>query len=277
MNLPPKFIKLTRFLSWIFADPRSLFAEMSAIRRGAEFAKTFQPVETLDVRNDRVRNNDLEKIFDCHTEGRGIWKWRHYFNIYQQHLSKFVGMDVNLLEIGVFSGGSLDMWQQYFGKQCKIYGVDIDEVCRAYEGAQTRIFIGDQEDRFFWKKFREEVKKLDVVIDDGGHKPDQQIVTLEEVLPYMNPGGVYICEDVHGTENEFTHYCVSLIKNLNAMDTHPDGGISANCLQRWIKGIYFYPFVTVIEKSERPVERLIADKRGTIWRPFNKPISEVRA
>ena len=53
-----------------------------------------------------------------------------------------------------------------------------------------KVFIGDQADRKFWSQFRREVPILDLVIDDGGHEPEQQIVSLEELLPHLRPGGV---------------------------------------------------------------------------------------
>ena len=37
----------------------------------------------------------------------------------------------------------------------------------------------------------------------AGHTPEQQIVTLEEMLPHLRPGGVYLCEDVHGIHHDF--------------------------------------------------------------------------
>jgi hypothetical protein len=58
-----------------------------------------------------------------------------------------------------------------------------------------KIFIGDEEDRKFWRRFKAEVPAVDIVIDDGGHQTQQQVVTLEELLPHLRPGGVYICED----------------------------------------------------------------------------------
>jgi len=78
-------------------------------------------------------DNPLWDYFQAHAEGHGIWKWEHYFEIYQRHLGKFVGRDVAFLEIGIYSGGSLPMWRSYFGERCAIYGVDIEEACKAYE------------------------------------------------------------------------------------------------------------------------------------------------
>src|SRR5947207_11688241 len=40
------------------------------------------------------QHNPLLAYFEAHRQGRGIWKWRHYFDVYHRHLAKFVGKDV---------------------------------------------------------------------------------------------------------------------------------------------------------------------------------------
>jgi hypothetical protein len=76
------------------------------------------------------------------------------------------------------------MWRSYLGPGCRVYGVDIQD-CRAFESEGVRIFISDQADPDFWRRFREDVRVLDVVIDDGGHMYEQQTVTLEQLLPHL--------------------------------------------------------------------------------------------
>lgn len=216
--------------------------------------------------------NPLLKYFSEHCEGRGVWKFNHYFEIYERHFSRFRGQDVHVLEIGVYSGGSLEMWKSYFGPASKIYGVDINRRCKAYESDSVRVFIGNQGDREFWKRFREDVPTLDVVIDDGGHIPQQQIVSLEELLPHLRPSGVYVCEDVHGPFNEFSAYLCGLGQDLNSAHFRGNPGdnercwiSSANQLQSAIAGIHFYPYMAVIERTLAPVVELIAPKRGSEW------------
>src|SRR3954468_13923984 len=68
-------------------------------------------------------DSPLERYFDSVSEGPGIWKWRHYFPVYHRHLSKFVDKEVHIVEIGIYSGGSLPMWLDYFGEGCHVYGV----------------------------------------------------------------------------------------------------------------------------------------------------------
>ena len=53
----------------------------------------------------------IEAYAKAHTTGLGIHEWDHYLPVYDRHFAKFRGTEVHILEIGVFSGGSLEMWQ----------------------------------------------------------------------------------------------------------------------------------------------------------------------
>ena len=221
--------------------------------------------------------NPLEQYFDANREGPGIWKWRHYFDVYHRHLARFVGRPVNVLEVGVYSGGSLGMWRSYFGPAATIYGMDIEPACKAYETDGVRVVIGDQADRGFWRRFRADVPGLDVVIDDGGHETHQQVATIEELLPHLRPGGVFICEDVHGLTNGFAAYAMGLAQNLHAFDVGEEQGnperrifIRATPFQAAVRSVHVYPYVVVIERNDAPVAELVAPKHGTQWQPFLK-------
>merc|ERR550532_3306564 len=65
-------------------------------------------------------------FFNSRTKGHGIHKWLQYFPAYQRHLGKFIGREVHVVEIGIQSGGSLDMWKSVFGAGAHVYGCDID-------------------------------------------------------------------------------------------------------------------------------------------------------
>jgi hypothetical protein len=220
----------------------------------------------LDVKQESCGEpSPLEKYFENHLEGPGIWKWLHYFDIYHRHLKKFIGQEVNILEVGIYSGGSLGMWKEYFGAKCHIYGIDIEPACKCYEDSQTTVLIGDQEDRNFWKKAKNSMPPVDIIIDDGGHMPNQQKVTLEETLPHIKPGGVYICEDIHGDDNSFSAYATGYVRHLNKFDLE-----RLTNFQRSIHSMHFYPFITVIEKHGTRPDKFVSSKRGTLWQPFFK-------
>jgi hypothetical protein len=206
--------------------------------------------------------NPLWEYFQHHKEGPGIWKWEHYFDIYHRHFAQFVGQQVHVLEIGIYSGGSLEMWRSYFGEKSHVYGVDIEGACKAYENEHVSVFIGDQADRTFWHTFRQSVAGIDILIDDGGHTPEQQQTTLEEMLPYLRPGGVYLCEDVHGRTHRFAAFASSLVAELNCWNHE------ASRFQASIHSIHFYPYLVIIEKHRVLPKKLTAPKQGTEWQPF---------
>jgi hypothetical protein len=218
--------------------------------------------------------NPLRAFFDSRTTGPGVWKWRHYFDIYHRHLSKFRGQPVRVVEIGIYSGGSLDMWREYFGTGLMLHGVDIEAACKTYERPGVQVHIGDQADRGFWRAFTKATGPIDVIIDDGGHTPEQQRVTLEETLPQLRPGGVFICEDIHGRGNGFTTFVSRLVDELHAstpsISDDPEKQVFtlASSLQSTIHSVHHYPFVVVIEKRLSPVGELASAKHGTEWQPF---------
>jgi hypothetical protein len=240
--------------------------------RARAYAETWPLPE---LAGGRVDGNPLRAFFNARKEGHGIWKWEHYFDVYHRHFDRFRNTDVHILEIGIYSGGSLEMWRDYFGARCRVYGVDVQEECLSYGTDSIQIFIGDQADRDFWRRFRSQVPKLDVVVDDGGHKPDQRASSLEELLPHLSPGGVYVVEDVHGVGNRFGAYASSLVDALNAYHGKPDHRnperrtvSAATGFQSAVASIHSYPYMTVIEKREEAVAEFIAPKRGTQWEPF---------
>jgi hypothetical protein len=222
--------------------------------------------------------NALWDFFESRKEGRGIWKWSHYFPIYERHFARFRGREVHVLEVGIYSGGSLELWSEYFGPRCHVYGVDIAPSCRAYENDHTKIFIGDQADRGFWRQFKRQVPRLDIVIDDGGHQFGQQVATLEELLPHLWPGGVYLCEDVHQKFNQFASYVYGLEHDLNGFDG-ANGDVNdserriacpASPFQSAVSSVHAYPYVFVIERTQGPIREFVAPKHGTQWEPFLK-------
>ncbi len=116
------------------------------------------------------------------------------------------------------------MWRAYFGERSCVYGVDIQPECRVYEGPGKRIFIGDQADPAFWSEFLREVPEVDIVIDDGGHQPDQQIATFKALFPHIRPGGVYLCEDIVGEFNPFFDYLNGVSRGLQTYRARRRGG-----------------------------------------------------
>jgi len=231
----------------------------------------FYPGETkgTEVVKTEKSRNELREYFETHSEGNGIWKFDHYFDFYHRYLSKFIGTPITLLEIGIYSGGSLLMWRKFFGQSARIWGVDIEPDCASYASEGIEVFIGSQADGKFLAEIRPN-ECIDVCIDDGSHIPEHQITTFEAIFPRLNPGGVYICEDIHGCHNRFLDYIYGLIKGMNTMAPCQDKfRVPASNLQRCIRAIHVYPYAVVIEKREVEMSALKMQKKGTIWQPFS--------
>jgi cephalosporin hydroxylase len=204
--------------------------------------------------------NDLEKYFK-NNEGRIISKWMHYFDIYDRHLSKYRNKEIVILEIGVYQGGSLQMWRNYFGQKAKIYGIDINPRCKELEEDNIKIFIGSQSDRKFLKDVKEKIPPIDILIDDGGHTMRQQIISFEELFSHVKKDGVYICEDLHTSywlnfgggfkrRGTFIEYSKNFIDYLNAYHSEQNN-LKVNEFTKSVNALHYYDSVIVIEKSER--------------------------
>lgn len=150
-----------------------------------------------DVSQKYAFEGDLLDIF---VEGsdRAAFKWHHYLPIYDRYFKYWRGKEVRFLEVGVASGGSLDMWRKYFGQRAKIFGIDIDEDCQHLDGISGTVRIGSQSDREFLEQVVEEMGgEIDVVLDDGSHNMNDIKATLATLFPKMSDNGIYMVEDLH--------------------------------------------------------------------------------
>lgn len=203
--------------------------------------------------------NPLKEFFYAN-EGRLLHKWLHYFDIYDRHLSKFRDRPVTIVEIGVFHGGSLRMWRDYFGPQARIIGVDIDPRCAELAEDGIEIVIGDQADREFLTELRRQVGRVDVVIDDGGHRVEQQRATFDVLYPAVRDGGVFLVEDLHTNywtsyggglrrPDTFIEHAKTLIDQMHAWHSRDAESLRVDGLTRSIGGMHIYDSVIVFDKQ----------------------------
>jgi hypothetical protein len=201
--------------------------------------------------------NTLVEYF-LNNKDNAIHKWMHYFDIYDQYFNKYKNKEVSILEIGVYQGGSLNMWRDYFGKSAKIYAIDINAECKQFETEDTKIFIGSQEDPVFLSYVKSQIPKLDILIDDGGHTMCQQIVSFEELYGHVKDEGIYLVEDLHtsywqnfggGYKNpkSFIEYSKNFIDFINAWQSYNDD-LPVNEFTKSTYALHYYDSVLVIEK-----------------------------
>lgn len=142
-----------------------------------------------------MNNKKLSEIFFS-TQRLSI-KNDSYFDTYEFILGQYVGRPITFIEIGVFNGGSLHMWREYFGSAARIIGVDLNPVALELEADGFEIYIGNQEKKDFWVDLKKKIGAADIILDDGGHKNGQQIATLFYGVELIRDGGVIVIEDTH--------------------------------------------------------------------------------
>jgi cephalosporin hydroxylase len=204
--------------------------------------------------------NTLLQWFENNNEGNCVHKWMHYLEIYDNFFKKYKNRPIVVLEIGVYQGGSLNMWRNYFGEEALLYAIDIKEECKQFESDNTKIFIGSQEDRTFLKYVKSQIPKIDILIDDGGHTMTQQIVSFEELYEHVKDDGIYICEDLHTSywsdyggglrhPNSFIEYSKQLIDRLNAWHSRQEN-FKIDHLTQSMFALHYYDSMLVIEKRK---------------------------
>jgi hypothetical protein len=206
-----------------------------------------------------LSRNELYAFFLAHRTGRLLDKWPHYFPIYDRHLRRWKGGAPRVLEIGVYQGGSLDLWEHYLGPGAVLVGVDINESAVRMADPRRTILLGDQSDPEFLRSVVHEHGPFDVIVDDGGHTMEQQITSIETLFPTLAEGGVYICEDTHtsywdshegglGRDGSFIEWVKARLDDLHAYHraepVHP-------VWARQVGGVHVYDSVVVLDKEER--------------------------
>jgi len=144
----------------------------------------------------------LIELYNKH-QGNVSDKWELYLRVYEQIFSKFRDKSINLLEIGVQCGGSLEIYAEYFPNAKLILGCDIDQRVGnlSFNDQRIKIIIGDATLQETRKRIIEILQEyggcLDIVIDDGSHTQRDVIKAFCLYFPLLREGGVYIIEDLH--------------------------------------------------------------------------------
>jgi len=160
----------------------------------------------------------------------------NYYIEYAQHFHKKRNTALKVLEVGVYTGFSMLLWERYF-PNAEIYGIDINiegiyydnknpyQLCKDKE--RINLFEFDGTDK---EKLDEFIKKVggdfDIIIDDASHLGDHQIKTLIHLLPHLKKDGIFVVEDIGlyptgGNSFWINHYNneTNDIKNWNKEDS----------------------------------------------------------
>lgn len=129
-----------------------------------------------------------------------------YIDAYSELLKPYRGK-CSFLEIGLFSGQSLRMWEQYFDEG-KVYGIDCSDQPiggmqdlrpMIAEGTHNIIIMDGTNESDIEKNFKNIY--FDVIIDDGSHELQHQLDSYKYFKSHLSKGSIYIIEDVQDIDS----------------------------------------------------------------------------
>jgi hypothetical protein len=121
----------------------------------------------------------------------------HYVERYDPILEPWLEKKVALLELGVYKGGSLLLWRDYFPLGT-IVGIDIHLPKDFKPVERVRLYEGSQADTNFLSKVANETapEGFDIIIDDASHMGELTKIAFWHLFDHhLKPGGLYVIED----------------------------------------------------------------------------------
>jgi hypothetical protein len=206
--------------------------------------------------------------------GRLVHKWEQYFPAYERHFARFRNQAVNVIEIGVGEGGSLQLWRRFFGPYARIIGIDTNPEAAGYAEHLVAVRIGDQGDPAFLDSVLAEFGPVQIIIDDGSHVMADVHRTFAHLYHHaaFDPNGVYAVEDLHTAywpefgggfrrEGSFIETAKGHIDQLHAQ--HARGAFPPTAFTAATLSMHVYDSLIIYERGRRvPNLSLMADASG---------------
>ncbi len=169
---------------------------------------------------------------------------------------------LRVLEVGVWRGGSLELWRKYFGESAIIFGVEINPKYPKVGKDVAEVRFGSQSDPAFLATVIDEMGGVDIVIDDGSHRSADVLASIKHLFPRLASPGLYIIEDLHtsywhdwgggygreGTTIEVTKELIDIMHSPyhSKIPSRHRLGLSSD----EVRGLHFYDSMLVIEKDK---------------------------
>lgn len=151
---------------------------------------------SLLVAEETASNKTLDQIaLETGTDKSSIY--HNYTSVYTQYFAPLQKHPLKFLEIGIYKGDSVRLWEQYF-PNAELHFIDIDASNILYWSTRSHYHFVDQSNFTQLTQFAQSIGGgLDIIIDDGGHTMVQQITSFKALFPYLKSGGIYIIEDLN--------------------------------------------------------------------------------
>lgn len=136
----------------------------------------------------------MKPLFENHNTDKLL---SDYIEKYENILIPFLDKDIRLLELGVFNGGSLFMWRDYFSKGI-ICGLDLNDIKIEDYTGRIKLYKGSQDDVQLLEQIAKEnaPQKFDIIIDDCAHVGEIAKRSYRYLFDnHLKSGGIYVIED----------------------------------------------------------------------------------
>ena len=124
-----------------------------------------------------------------------------YLELYQELLFSKKETAKNVLEVGIYMGGSIKLWNDFF-INAYVYGLDIIDYNNVWEGIKNKdriklyTSIDAYNETFFNNTFLNKNIKFDFMLDDGPHSLESMKQFIKLYSQIMTDDGILIIEDV---------------------------------------------------------------------------------
>ena len=154
-----------------------------------------------------------------------------YLDLYYDLLCSKKETAKNILEVGIYRGGSIKLWHDFFDN-AMIYGLDRDDIDNKYITNEIknkeRIYlftsINAYNENYFNSNFLSKKIRFDVLLDDGPHTLESMKKFINLYSQVMTDDGILIIEDVQdwnwidALKNEVPDHLKEFIKAYDLRD-----------------------------------------------------------
>jgi hypothetical protein len=162
---------------------------------------------------------DIDDLLNKHASDKQ--SQNGYAPIYHALFKNLRDAPVQLLEIGIGTllpnvycsmyghdlpgyrqGASLRAWRDYFANpEAHVYGMDVQPDTMIADEPRITTMLCNSVDKHSVREALALKKRFNIVVDDGSHIAEQQILTLKNIWPFLAANGLYVIEDVNRVDH----------------------------------------------------------------------------
>ncbi len=166
----------------------------------------FKLKKKTSIDNDNITSKSLDfLLYEYGSDKSNVFKLNqkpgHGYSIYyEKKLNQYKDKNLNILEIGSYSGASAAAFIKYLPKS-KVYCFDVNISNFKYKSENINVYgidINNQKKllKTLSKIFLEQnFNQFDLIIDDGSHNLSDILISLKFFFKYVKNKGLYIIED----------------------------------------------------------------------------------